>query len=489
MTMPYNPFDKELLGLTEADLAQLIDKEISEGWYVEYKRDVPRLNTNKLDNLKIAKSVSSFANTKGGWIFWGITCDDKNKPVSIDGITISEFRNFDDQISQIINSNISPQPIYHLRKMSLPNENELIIIQVEESPTPPYITSQGIIYQRENNESKPIKDRYIIEKLNERTTSYYEAIERFCNFDLPETKGQADWNQTYLELYVFPLPFDGFTFKEFYSSEFFKEVAVRFYQNVEVNLKIDDETIENTKQIDLNLGFNSIYSSEGSLIVRPLRDKNLIYKSTTVELFENGNLKFFIPIYEFDTQNIPEHYRNSNTINYLLDKYSPYETVKQHAYGMYRGNSDYKLPDITQRSSSDFVNHIKFIDGIELILTILIIVSKYKAVLTDNNFDLQSKIGFRARITDCWRKFVFFDDDDYLEKIKLYNIPISPKNEIEIPEFKKGNAYITSLADDYAYFQIARFILEGIGLPDSQTISFSEIIKKGLERMKNQNGS
>lgn len=487
--MTYNPFDKKFSELVEQDLFQLIDRQISEGWYIEYKREIPTTSIGKLDSLKISKSVSSFANTKGGWIFWGITTDNKNNPTTIDGVNIADYKNIEDQISQTINSNISPKPIYHIRKIELVNQNYLFIILVEESPTPPYITSQGVIYQRENNESKPIKDRYIIEKLNEKTTSYYNSIERFCLFNLPETKGQADWNQTYLELYLFPLPFDNFSFSKFYTTDFFKEVALRFYQNLEVHQQKNNEFDFQNTQIELNLGFNSIYSSEGSLVIRPLNDKNLIYKSTTVELFENGNLKFLIPLYEFNSENIPEYYSNSNIIKYLLDKYSPYEVVKQYSYSPFGGSRDFELPEITRRSTTDFVNHIKFIDGTELILTILIIITKYKTILQDNDFDMKSKLGFRAKITDCWRKFVFFDNDDYLEKIKLYNIPLSPKDEIEIPEFKNGNAYTVDLSDDYAYFQIARFILEGIGLPDSRSITFSEIISSGLERIRKNNSN
>lgn len=485
--MRYNPFNKkDISELQIEDLKSLLKNEIGEGWYIEYKREAPKLKSKKLDNIKIAKSISSFANTKGGWIFWGIESDDKNKPISLNGFDISEYRNFEDQVSQIINSNISPKPYYHFKKVDLDNGNVILIIKIDESPTPPYITSQGIIYQRENNESKPIKDRYIIEKLNEKTNEYYEAIERFSNFNLTETKGQSEGNQTYLELYLFPIPFDNFTFKNFYTSDFFKNVALRFYQNVDIDLNIGNIN----RVIPLNLGFNSIYSSEGSLIIRPLKENNLIYKSTTVELFENGNLKFLIPLNEFDTKNIPKRYKNSNTINYLLDKYSPYETVEEPFYeglGMPEPPQNKKLPPVTRRRETDFVNHIKFIDGMDLILSILIIVSKYKAVLRDNEFDFESKIGFRAKITDCWRKFIFFDNEDYLEKLKLYNIPLSPKNEIEIPDFKNGNFYSTRFSENGAYFQIAKFILEGIGLPDSQSIYFSEILKKGLERFDSRN--
>ena len=57
----------------------------------------------------------------------------------------------------------------------------------------------------------------------------------------------------------------------------------------------------------------------------------------------------------------------------------------------------------------------------------MIIIAKYRAILQDSNFDFENKIGFRAKITECWRKFVFFDDDQYLEKLKKYNIPLCQK--------------------------------------------------------------
>lgn len=479
--MAYNPFKKDIAELSEGDLETLIEAEIVEGWYVEYKSDIPKSAGGNLDNIKIAKSISSFANTKGGWIFWGITCNGKNKPVAVEGVNLEGYVNFEDQIAKVVNSNISPRPYYHFKRIELQNGKTVFIIHVEESPTPPYITSQGVIYQRENNESKPVRDRYIIEKLNEKTNDYYEAIERFTVFDLPETKGQAEWNQTYLELYLFPLPFGSFGFKKFYSSDFFQKVAVRFYQNVDVDISLGGL---GSKVVPLNLSFNSIFSSERSLIIRPLNEKNLIYKGTTVELMENGNLKFLMPVYEFQSTNIPEHYNGSKTMEYLLDQYSPNETVQQSlGYPMFQ-RSELKLPPVTRRKDTDFVRHVKFIDGVELILSMLIIISKYKAVLQDNDFDLNTEIGFRAKISDCWRKFVFFDSEDYLEKIKLYNIPLSPKSEIEIPDFKKGNGYKMRLSEDNAYFQIARYILEGIGLPDSHSLKFSEILNDGFKRFE-----
>ena len=59
----YNPFSKHLDDLEPSDLSIL--RDVAEGWYVEYKIAVPSPNS-------IAKSISSFANTYGGWLFYGV---------------------------------------------------------------------------------------------------------------------------------------------------------------------------------------------------------------------------------------------------------------------------------------------------------------------------------------------------------------------------------------------------------------------------------
>ena len=473
--MDYTPFEKDLLELDEQELQKLISNEISEGWYIEYKTDFS-WKSSKIEGDKIAKPISAFANTKGGWLFYGIQSNDKNIATNLCGIDLNKHNNLPDQISQIISSNITPRPIYHVKTVPLLNGNYVFVIKIEESPIPPYITSQGIIFQRENNESVPIKDRYILEKLTEKANEYFESIERFCKMDYGETKGQANDNHSYLELYLFPLPYNEFKFKNFFNTDFFKKVAVRFYQNVESVFERKDGT---KTELNLNLGFNSIYSSQDSLIIRPLNDDNLIYKTTTAELFRNGGLKFLIPLGEFNINHVPKYYEGSEVINYLKDKYSPYETKIFNDYYGHLGN---KGANYRERKDTNFVRHINMIDGAELIYCLLIVITKYRAILEDNEFDINSEIGFRARITDTWRKFVFFDNIDYLEKLKLYNLPLAPKKDLEVPSFIKGNYYEIDISEQYSFFHIARMILDAIGLPDSSTIQFADIINDSLKR-------
>jgi hypothetical protein len=471
----YSPFDKDLEDLDEQDLQKLIDNSISEGWYVEFKADIPK-KTSKIDGAKIVKSISAFANTKGGWLFYGVQANDKNIATNLCGLDFNEYKNIADQVSQIISSNIAPKPIYHFKIVPIQSGNFVFVIKIEESPTPPYITSQGVIYQRENSESNPIKDRYIIEKLTEKTNEYYESIERFCNIDYGETKGQSESNQSYLELYLFPLPFNDFHFEKFFSTDFFRQVAIKFYQSVEC---VFESQSGEKKNIPLNLGFNSIYSSQNSLIVRPIKNENIIYKTTTAELFINGGLKFLIPLYEFDLSCVPKHYKDSPVIDYLRDKYSPNETVKKLNL---RYSYEDEPAEITRRKETDFTRHIKMIDGAEFIYVLLIIISKYRAILEDSKFDLNSEIAYRARVTNTWRKFVFFDNSDYLEKIKLFNLPIVPKTELEVPRFIKGNYYKLDVGEQASFFSIARTILDAIGLPDASTIKFADIITDGLKK-------
>lgn len=472
----YSPFEKNIEDIDEQELQKLIDQAISEGWYIEFKSDIPQ-KTSKIDTIKIAKSISAFANTKGGWIFYGVQANEKNIATNLCGIDLTEYGNLIDQISRIISSSINPTPVYHFKTVPLQTGKSVFVVKVEEGPTPPYITSQGVIYQRENNESNPIKDRYIIEKLSEKTDSYYESIERFCHIDYEETKGQSESNQSYLELFLFPLPYNEFFFKNFFSTDFFKQVAGRFYQNVDFTF----EKNGNQSRVPLNLGFNSIYSSHNSLVIRPLKDDNIIYKTTTAELFMNGGLKFLIPLYEFDINHIPEHYQNAEIITYLKDTYSPYETVEEVNYYL-RHKFGEEPRHVTRRKQTDFVNHIKMIDGAELIYVLLVIISKYKTVLEDVAFNMEIPIGYRARLTNTWRKFIFFDNSDYLEKIKLFNIPIAPKNEVEVPRFIKGNYYSLNISRNSAFFEIAIDVLKAIGLPDSSTIKFADIINDGLKR-------
>ena len=78
----YTPFDVDLQEINETHLAEL--REVAEGWYVEYKSEVPNPRV-------LAKSLSSFANRHWGWLFFGIQEDSAdNTAASYPGIPDAE---------------------------------------------------------------------------------------------------------------------------------------------------------------------------------------------------------------------------------------------------------------------------------------------------------------------------------------------------------------------------------------------------------------
>jgi predicted HTH transcriptional regulator len=140
--MTFSPFDKDIEELDEQELQKLIDKSICEGWYIEYKSDLPK-KSDKIESIKIVKTISAFANTKGGWLFYGVESDNKNIAINLCGIDLTKYNNLTDQISQIISGNIAPKPIYQFKTVNLKSGKVVFIIKVDESPTPPYYYKSG----------------------------------------------------------------------------------------------------------------------------------------------------------------------------------------------------------------------------------------------------------------------------------------------------------------------------------------------------------
>lgn len=62
--MEFNPFGRPPETVTADHLSALLG--VREGWYIDFKSELPEAKS-------IAKSVSSFANTYGGWLCVGVS--------------------------------------------------------------------------------------------------------------------------------------------------------------------------------------------------------------------------------------------------------------------------------------------------------------------------------------------------------------------------------------------------------------------------------
>ena len=200
----YNPFDADLDALTGKDLQVLSD--VSEGWYVEYK-------SNVVNASAIAKSISAFANTYGGWLFFGIEEKSKDEPVAGRFIGISQdsidagLQSIRNAVSQCLN----PAPFYrvaiirdedHILQMEA--GAAIICVQVPLGSEAPYIHNSGRVYRRvgDSSDPKPESDRFVLDQLWQRGEKIRDEYRNWIKRDLELSKAEA--KQPYFRLFVTP---------------------------------------------------------------------------------------------------------------------------------------------------------------------------------------------------------------------------------------------------------------------------------------------
>ena len=163
----YSPFDKPINDLKPADPAIL--RSVSEGWYVDYKSAL-------IDAGAIAKAVSAFANTYGGWLFIGVKERSKDDPVA-DGFPGLSDRDVDVALQRLRKSaadHVNPTPFFRTTvvrgpcgKIGLNSGASVVVVEIPQSQTAPHIHKDGRIYRRvaDGSESKPETDRFLLDQL------------------------------------------------------------------------------------------------------------------------------------------------------------------------------------------------------------------------------------------------------------------------------------------------------------------------------------
>jgi Putative DNA-binding domain len=163
----YSPFQCEFDQIKTSDLAVL--RTVAEGWYVEYKREMP-------EPASIAKSITALANTYGGWLFYGISEKSKAEPVAatFGGIVRNEVDAALQRIRDAISQHSQPPPHFDARALFGPDnsigleaEHAIIAIRVPWGPQAPYVHKDGRIYRRVSDSSHPKleNDRFILDQL------------------------------------------------------------------------------------------------------------------------------------------------------------------------------------------------------------------------------------------------------------------------------------------------------------------------------------
>lgn len=405
----YNPFNKEIEEIEYEDLEKLIENNVSEGWFVEYKGSFPK-------NKKIANSIASFANSEGGWYIVGIEeKHNESQPFEVVGFDLNDNQKPDDKITNIIKDNIDPIPYFETKIVEIPENKVILVVQVFEGHDVPYICD-GRIYIRAGETTKDlpiIKDRYQFEKLLDKKHEFEKNVNSFMNnnFFMDDS-----FNQPYLEFYIYVNNPKNYLFDNFYSTEFFEKLKENF--NSDVSL-LDDV------HLPASIKFDNISASVGSYILRHIYDNPIEYTGLTLELFENGHIKLILPFVLHTKFSLNEEYD-------FLDYYDSF------------------IPEDTK---------LQIIDLVESIISFQIILAQYKRLLNEYGCEYDLFIKYKFKNFDGITPYI--DSDEYMEFITNNGLSINLKTSVNIPY----NGYLECKFNDFDIAKFAFLIVSAIGVP------------------------
>ncbi len=174
-------FEKDFYSLTYDDLKRLIENEVPEDRYLEYKLDIPG---NSYDDVKeFLADVSAFANASGGTILFGIT-EESGIPVSIDGLDIEDIDSEILRLQDIIRNSIKPviSQIF-IRSIDVSDSRKVLIISIAQSWSAPHVVEykkHWRFYTRTSAGKHPMDIQEVREKMLQSNT-LSEKMDQFRN--------------------------------------------------------------------------------------------------------------------------------------------------------------------------------------------------------------------------------------------------------------------------------------------------------------------
>jgi len=164
-----------ILPTTVAEIDKLIADEIQENLHLDYKES-PALDKNK--RHEIAKDVSSFANSDGGVLIYGIS-EQNNLPTAKDG-GVDHVKYSREWLEQIISSNVIPRiDGIRIKPIPISSDKSIFALEIPRSERAPHQAPDKKYYKRFNFQSVPMEDYEINDVRNRRN-----AVLPLINIDI-----------------------------------------------------------------------------------------------------------------------------------------------------------------------------------------------------------------------------------------------------------------------------------------------------------------
>lgn len=125
--------NKRVEEIKESDLQGLIDNKVIEGKTIEYKRELP--NKSDSDKKEFLADITSFANSSGGDLIFGIEQDNQTgEPKSLNGIEIENVDKEKTRLDNIIRNGVEPRILsVAIQPIPLSNSNFVILVRIPKS--------------------------------------------------------------------------------------------------------------------------------------------------------------------------------------------------------------------------------------------------------------------------------------------------------------------------------------------------------------------
>lgn len=151
-----------------SDIESLIKNEVEENVHLDYK-EARALGKDDPKKVEITKDVSSFANSDGGVIVYGVAEAD-HKPKAITHINGKTFtKEWLENIIQQIQPRIDGIKIFPIR-INGNIEKSIYVVQIPRSASAPHMAKNHCYYKRINFQSVPMEDYEVRDTYNRVTT-------------------------------------------------------------------------------------------------------------------------------------------------------------------------------------------------------------------------------------------------------------------------------------------------------------------------------
>jgi hypothetical protein len=380
----FSPFQKPFDEITAADLAVL--KTTAEGWYAEYKQSQSGTST-------IAKSISAFANTYGGWLFYGVEEDKEGNRTAgaFPGISISDVPQYEEWITQADALHVSPPAFFEHRVLTgpepaigLPVDHAVIMIHIPAGNDAPYVHSTGRIYRRVADSSDPTHetDRHFLDLLWQRGNIARTRFRSYLEKERPNSE-EFDKGCAYLKLHFFADPWGD---RDLRSTLTFKEFA---------------EIMKNPDP----LPFDSTYTSALGFVARQTKDNDCWRNVFKWEYRSNCAQEITIPL-------------NTSYVDGL-------EKMQEFLEG-------YDMCDRFSFKCSQ--KQIKNVYIVDLSFLFEILISIFQRLYDLHAADsTEWPLWMKAQLFGIKRHMPFLDTEDFLNFVKEYGLPIVQDNDAVIP--------------------------------------------------------